>query len=64
MSELSVGSWELLKVVLNDFAPPPSPPPPPPPKTFGNVWKFLLLQLRVGSASDTVGRDHGCFPTS
>lgn len=56
MSELSVGSWELLKVVLNDFAPPPAPP--------SNVWKFLLLQLRVGGASDTVGRDHGCFPTS
>ena len=60
MSEFSVGSWELLKVVLNDFA----PARPPPQKTCGNVWKFLLLQLRVGGASDTVGRDHGCFPTS
>ena len=28
MSELSVGSWKLLKVVLNDFAPSPAPPPP------------------------------------
>lgn len=27
MSEFSFGSWELLKVVLNDFAPVPTPHP-------------------------------------
>lgn len=36
MSELSVGSWELLKVVLNDLV----PPPPIPPK---DIWQCLEL---------------------
>ena len=50
MSEFSVGSWELLKVVLNDFAPVPTPPPKRHLAMFGNFcccnseWVVLVIQ--------------------